>query len=286
MFRGVDVEYRSAPALADLDGDGDTDMIVGRNEQGGGGGTLLFFENTGTLDYAKWVDRGIIRDEDDFEISAQYYSAPALSDMDDDGDFDLTIAGYYGDFQFYRNIGTTSNPIWSNDDAVYDGVDGEVYSAPSLADLDGDGDDDLVIGDRDGKLKHYENTGDPTVPEWIDRGNIRDSENHEIEVGVSSQEQSAPVFGDLDNDGDFDLLIGTGAGELLHYNNQGSPTDPSWVGIGYLKDENGGRIDIGRQSMPALGDLGETPEEEPEGDEYIWHTKITTSGNHTFDFLA
>ena len=84
-FAGIDVGRRSAPALVDIDGDGDLDLVVGSED-----GPLTLFRNTGT------------RTAPVFTVSAsrstvptQAYSAPAFGDLTGDGKLDL-LAGTSG----------------------------------------------------------------------------------------------------------------------------------------------------------------------------------------------
>ncbi len=88
-------------------------------------------------------------------------------------------------------------------DNPFDGVDVGDYSAPSFADLDGDGDLDAFIGAGDGWIYYYRNEGTAANPAFT---NVTGSGNPFNGVGVGSN--SAPSFADLDGDGDLDAFIG------------------------------------------------------------------------------
>ena len=55
---------------------------------------------------------------------------------------------------------------------MFSGIDVGINSAPAFADLDNDGDKDLIIGELDGNLNYYENTGNAVVPEWTENSSM------------------------------------------------------------------------------------------------------------------
>jgi len=83
-----------------------------------------------------------------------------------------------------------------------DGIDvhsvGDWAASPVLSDVDGDGDLDLVVGNWDGQIRYFENTGSPQFPAFTERtGNLNPMDD--IDVGSGA----APVLSDLDGDGDL-----------------------------------------------------------------------------------
>ena len=74
---------------------------------------------------------------------------------------------------------------------------------PTFADIDGDGDLDLVVGESFGQLRYYENTGTASDPTYTVRTGTANTW-HGIDVGDSA----APTFADIDGDGDLDLVVG------------------------------------------------------------------------------
>ena len=286
MFWGQDFGSRAAPDFADLDLDGDFDLLIGRYESGGSG-TLVFMENTGTSNEPQWTSRGNIRDSDGEVISVTYYSAPSLADLDDDGDFDLTIGAYDGSIHYYQNTGSSAEPVWTEDASMYLTVTSQTYNVPTHVDIDADGDLDLVLGENEGKLKFYENTGTPSLAVWFYRGYLKDSNGQDIQAeGSSTYKWSAPAFRDLDNDGDEDLVVGGYSGTVKHYENTGTPSSFEWTYLGLLKDKNGVDIDVGYASIPTFVDLGEGEEEPEEPKETVWYTRIASTGDHHFDFMV
>jgi hypothetical protein len=86
-----------------------------------------------------------------------------------------------------------------------------MYSVPTFADLDLDGDFDMLIGNGEGKIFFYQNDGTPHADSLVFITGLYDS----IDVG----ERSAPVLCDVDSDGDPDLFIGEAEGGLHFYKN-------------------------------------------------------------------
>ncbi len=230
-----DAGFYSKPALADIDGDSDLDLFIGKGHSG-----IALLENVGSADSAAW--NLITTSFESLLLSTQ--EAPALADLDDDGDQDLLIGSEDGTLNYIQNIGTPSVPDWEEPVPNYAGVDVDYNAAPTVADVDNDGLVDLFIGSYAGTLRYLHNDGTPTSPSWTDLGNYPG-----IDVGA----YSTPAFADLDGDQDLDLLIGNGGlgGFLGFYRNQGNPQLPSWT----LETAYYQNWDIGDHSSPCLADM-------------------------------
>ncbi|MFK7750226.1 MAG: T9SS type A sorting domain-containing protein [Kordia sp.] len=108
-------------------------------------------------------------------------------------------------------------------------------ACPVLVDMDGDGDMDMVTGSQSslGKLYYFENTGTSTAPNWVATAlPTLDA----VGYAPGGNNETKCDFVDMDNDGDFDLLLGskvnaTGANtdDLHYYENTGTATVPNFV---------------------------------------------------------
>ena len=89
--------------------------------------------------------------------------------------------------------------------------------SPTFGDLDGDGDDDMILGDADGKLHYFENSAGAGNTLQL---NLHTPNYYNIDVG----QYAAPVLWDLNQDNLLDLVIGKLTGDLLYLPNNGSNT--------------------------------------------------------------
>jgi len=229
----MDLGSYSSPALADIDGDGDLDLFIGE-----GAGNVDFLLTDGTVPLPFWN----LVAQSYFAIQAEFAS-PAFADIDGDSDPDLFIGKKNGKIDFYENIGTPESAFWILISGEYALIDAGGYASPAFVDIDGDSDLDMFVGGIYGKIHLYRNDGTPTVPLWTPVSENFDS----IDVGW----YSVPTFGDLDSDGDFDLLVGDGEGKISFYRNDGTPWAFSFNPITDFYDS----IDVGERSTPYLCDF-------------------------------
>jgi hypothetical protein len=221
------------PALADLDNDGDFDMLVGANN-----GILYAYQNTGSATTPAWTQQNSW-----VTPSIGSYASPTFGDLDGDGDLDILIGEYNGGMYGYENSGTKNVPIWSAKPAwnIPDTALG-FHASPTLADLDGDGDLDLMAGEYGGISYGYRNDGTATMPVWIANAawNTPDTGAYAV-----------PALADIDGDGDFDLLIGNNSGGIVYgYQNTGSLAAPLWTA-----NTAWNKSGLGSYSAAALADL-------------------------------
>ncbi|MCD6065351.1 MAG: repeat-containing protein [Bacteroidetes bacterium] len=206
------VEFQSTPAFADLDNDGDQDMLSGEYY-----GNLRYYENTGSAAVPVFSSFLI----NPFSLTnVDFNSAPAFADLDSDGDMDLLVGEYNGDFNYYENTGTPSAPAYGPKQTNPFSLSSTVSTAtPAFADLDNDGDLDLMSGEVDGGFKYYTNTGTASAPAF---GPAQANPFSLVDIGFKSH----PAFADLDNDGDMELLTGDYGGHFFYFVNTGTAQNP------------------------------------------------------------
>ena len=145
--------------LGDLDGDGDCDLLVSVSRVG-----ILYFENTGGAATPVWA-----RNDDFFSYSFWIPPAPSIVDLDGDLDADIAVGSWTWIGCFW-NEGSSSEPVWVKDSSAFDGINpyGQFIDM-CFADVDGDGDDDLLTSPAAGSgiLQAYENAGDANNPDWV-----------------------------------------------------------------------------------------------------------------------
>ncbi len=172
----TDVLDAAHPMFADVDHDGDQDlMVIARN------GNRLYRNHNGVISTTPdWIST---------DNNLQFANTMAIGELTGDGWFDMVmsdnnqISGGCGCFKLYQGVapGTfTPNPVWS----YYDGY----VSGVALADIDGDGRLDLAVGKWWGPVRIFLNTGTGfgAVPDW---------------TSSVSLVVEAITFGDLNRDG-------------------------------------------------------------------------------------
>jgi len=154
-------------------------------------------------------------------------ATPFYVDIDNDGDLDAFIGENPGRIVFFENVGTPTSPSMVERSGAANPMDGEDvgrYAAPAFVDIDGDGDLDGFVGDDNGDIHFFENTGDANNPAFIERFTTDNPLD-----GFTSNGYAQPTFADIDNDDDFDVVSTEYFGDVLFAENQGSSTSPSFV---------------------------------------------------------
>lgn len=247
----------------DEENDGDIDIVLGDLAFG----NLNRLLNGGDNTFADIVAQDTTYPEYNVPYELDIFPSPFLVDINNDGKQDMLVAPNkesisenFKNVWYYRNIATdaTYNFEFQNDSLfVSDMVDAGEGARAAFFDYNADGLMDIVIGNRgyyDGgvfisKLALYENTGTASLPEFTlitrDYANISGVDIHNL----------APAFGDLDGDGDQDMLIGDSEGDLRYFNNSGGPGEPA-IFTGLTVAVYGG-IDVGINATPQIIDVNE-----------------------------
>jgi uncharacterized protein (DUF2141 family) len=218
----LDYGAETVPVVVDLDGDGDLDVLVGNKieQDDTQNGKLYRLVNEGT------PTAPAFREDGDLDVGGGYHLVPAFGDLDGDGDVDAVVGTWSDALRVYRNDATDGGIELTLIDSTAIKLTRGRNATPTLGDLDGDGDLDLIAGEASGSLNYWENTGSATRAEFV----LVSDEFGDIDVG----RRSLPVLRDHDGDGDLDLLVGSEGEGIRLWRNAGSPTRPEFVDEGAL----------------------------------------------------
>ena len=234
---GIDVGAESMPTPVDFDADGDTDLLVSNklDPSSPQRSTTLFFENRGTASAPEF------HVSDTLDFGQVFHYTPAFGDLDADGDLDLILGTWSRNIRYLENDGSGGPEAYQLRDTAMVSLPRGSNATPTLGDLDGDGDLDLLIGEASGTINFFRNEGTPQSPDFV----LVTEDYQDIDVG----RRSVPRLVDADGDGLLDLMTGKESGGVLLYRNTGTATDPAWS-----LDESFA-LEIPALSSPTMADL-------------------------------
>jgi hypothetical protein len=226
----IDVGSSAVPCFADLDNDGLLDIIVGEYN-----GYLNHYEQD-----ANGSDIFNLLSDDFNGIRAGIYSSPIITNFENNNLMDLVIGNFDGKILYYEQNAEGSNDfiLVSNE---FNGIDVGKSAEPAFIDLDNDDLLDMIVGEDDGNLNHYEQDAIGSTTFAL----ITDSLS-----GINIQRWIRPCFTDLDEDGLLDMIIGEYDGNLNHYE-QNSTGSSNFA----LVTENFKEIQVGEKSRPTFVDI-------------------------------
>ncbi|MBK6877405.1 MAG: VCBS repeat-containing protein [Ignavibacteria bacterium] len=233
--------------FVDIDNDLDYDLFWGDLFSKG----IYFIRNDGTP-----TQPNVVIADSLYPTGSPYessgYNSTRFVDIDADGDKDLFISVLYlsqnsRNFTYYRNNGTAANPQYERiTDNFLNNVDVGGNSNQMFVDIDNDNDLDIFIGNDYAKLGFIRNDGTLASAQF---NFLEDS------LGIlSTSFNYSPAFGDLDNDGDKDMLLGSYIKDSLwFFRNTGSSSS-----FNFAIEARGNQIGLttlGQSSTPVLVDI-------------------------------
>lgn len=201
-------DYEFAPAFGDLDGDNDLDLLVGSNL----GAFYAFFNQAGPDNPMNLVESFDVMW---LTMDVGQVSMPVIFDLDQDGLMDIIVGERNGNINFYKNIGSPTEPMYNPDENAAPNIpnlgaintqiipNGIGFSAPQVVVINGS--TLLITGAQDGQMEAYQLTGPvatafPVVD--LNWGNI------------NAGNRSCPAFADLTGDGKLEVVLGNQRGGL------------------------------------------------------------------------
>ncbi|NJB84583.1 hypothetical protein GGR26_000328 [Lewinella marina] len=220
----------------DIDQDGVKDLVASPSQTLNAEDVNVgwYYRNRGTDAAPEFAFRDsqlLVRQSLDFGSG----SRPAIFDYDADGRPDIVVGNtenYSPDgrinsrLRLIRNVTPPGGPaafVLADDDYLRLSRFQSTTSAftATFGDLDGDGDQDAIVGERSGQLIYLENTAGAGRPATFDEPVFS-------YMGLDAGQMAVPDIADLDRDGLPDLVVGGYDGRIRFYRNVGTPTAPRY----------------------------------------------------------
>lgn len=251
----------SARQLVDFDGDGKKDLIISVGERPMAvaadvydkRGDAVHLQMRAFVYWCKCLGGGeggvrygepqMVYLENDLPMESFGWCETLVDDWDGDGDLDIILVDFKDTMTYFENVGTRTQPVYTA---------GRFLRAPDgmrlhpdlcltrsvVVDWDGDGRNDIVMGEEDSRVCWFRNTGktEKGLPVFEKPSYFR-QEADELNFGVLS----TPFVYDLDGDGDEDIVCGNSHGQIAFIENlSGKGVErPKWAPPKYLAEPDG-----------------------------------------------
>lgn len=246
----------------DIDGNGKMDVLMGDVSLY----LLNYLKNVGTLEEASVLEQDTAYPRYDVTLKLSSFPLPLFADINNDGNQDLIVTPFEGfgvdnveNIWYYENSSSDSARLRLKTKSflVEDMINVGEASFPCWIDIDGDGLQDLLIGSGGLRIPnkevsypivYFKNYGTADYP-------VYQLENNDFQgFSTTGLAEPAPSAGDIDNDGDIDLLVGIADGRILLYQNT-SGNNTFIPALPVFLQTAGSALDVGQNATPCIVDM-------------------------------
>lgn len=253
----IDVGEGCAPVFFDYNQDGLPDLLIGNKGYFEAPGVyrsqIALYENTGSAENPEFTHV-----TDDFanigDIGLGQGLHPAFGDVNNDGVIDMLVGDSSGRIYVFDNTAAAGEPVnfVISDQPILkdsDGVDIDPgqYATPQLIDLNRDGLLDLVMGERNGRIFYYQNTGTLSNPSF----ELVNDFLGEVETAEGFSTTGFSIVRVFDLDNEYHLFVGSESGKVRWYSN----IDGNLNGAFTLESDQLHGVKNGTRSAPAIIDI-------------------------------
>lgn len=265
----IDVGQFAMPQVADWNGDGTKDLIIGNGE----GNVFLFkgvvTSGTNTQGLIPLIGNRILTFEPgqkikvgNLDIDVGQRAAPLVMDWNKDGGLDLLVGVECGSIHVFLNDYPYQPPQFSFSSKVQgppSPLQIGVYSTPAIIDFNNDHRKDLLVGDENGFVTLFLNSGTDKEPiftggyELKVYGTSAEKGTFTENMDVGGLARPFPI--DWNNDGKKDLIGGNNLGQVIYFKNIQSDNAPLFAtGIIIQAGSPTTNLDVGDNATPVVVD--------------------------------